>query len=274
MKKLFIATILMVTIIFSIGCSAAKPDAGHETVLIMKPIIFGHGGVSSETVKTGLEFIALTTSEVDVNMQPLQFPERFDDLMSSDGVPLDFDATIRLQITDAARLIKEFGPEWYKNNVEVEFRNRVRQAVRKHGMNETAISTKAIDDIDTEVSQSVEKYLTDAKIPVRLIQMTVGRANPPDSIKDQRVATASQQQRILTEQQRKLAEDARKAAENSRAEADNTFRNAMNMSPEQYLRLESIKMQRDVCAHTKDKDSSCTFIIGDAKVAPIVNSGK
>jgi regulator of protease activity HflC (stomatin/prohibitin superfamily) len=223
--------------------------------------------VDPTPVKTGRTYVWFTTDHIIVNMQPIQFQEHFDDLMSSDGVPLDFDGVLRLQVVDSVSLIKNFGVRWFDNNVKAEFRNRVRQAVRKHGMNETAISTKAIDEIDTEISQAMEKYLSDAKLPVRLIQVTVGKANPPDSIKNQRVETAAQQQRVLTEQQRKLAEDSRKAAELSRAEADNAYRNAMQLSPDQFLRLETIKMQRDVCG-----GGHCTFILTDGRVTPIVNT--
>lgn len=261
--------VVFMLLTWACGVEAVKPDAGHEAVLILKPIIFGHGGVDLEPVKTGRSYVWFTTDHVVVNMQPIQFTEHFDDLMSSDGVPLDFDAVLRVQITESVTLIKNFGPKWFENNIQAEFRNRVRQAVRKHGMNETAISTVAIDAIDTEISQAMEKYLTDAKLPVKLIQVTVGKANPPDSIKNQRVETAAQQQRVLTEQQRKLAEDSRKMAEQSRADADNAFRNAMQMSPEQYLRLETIKMQRDVCS-----GGHCTFILTDGKVTPIVNAAK
>jgi hypothetical protein len=48
--------------------------------------------------------------------------------------------------------------------------------------------------------------------------------------KDQRVATATEQQRQLTEQQRKIAEDARLEAERSRAAADNAYRNSVGLS--------------------------------------------
>lgn len=265
--KIFTVVFLALALVIGTGCGRAKPDAGHEIVLIQKPLIFGHGGVDDTPVKAGATFIAMTTDEVDVDMQPHQYPVHFDDLMSSDGVPLDFDAVIRLQVTDSVALIKNFGPKWYENNIEKEFQNRVRQAVRKHGMNETAISTVAIEAIDTEVSTAIASYLESAKLPVKLIQITVGKANPPDSVKNQRIETAAQEQRALTEAKRKLAEDARKAAEQSRAEADNAFRNAMQMSPEQYLRLETIKMQRDVCNSGK-----CTFLITDGKVTPIVNT--
>lgn len=252
---------------FLTACGTASPDAGHEIVLVEKPLIFGHGGVDAEPIKAGLSLIALSTDTVDVNMQPQQFQVHFDDLMSADGVPLDFDAVIRLQVTDSVRLVRDFGLGWYGSNVQKELSNRVRQAVRKHGMNETAISTVAIEAIDNEVSESMQKYIEVAKLPVRLIQVTVGKANPPDSIKTQRVETAAQQQRILTEQQRKLAEDSRKNAELSRAEADNAYRNAMQLTPDNFLRLETIKMQHDVCGK-----GGCTFLMTNGGVAPVIQT--
>ena len=41
-------------------------------------------------------------------------------------------------------------PNWYSNNMEEQFKTMVRQAVQR-GMNETAISTTAIDEIDAEI---------------------------------------------------------------------------------------------------------------------------
>jgi hypothetical protein len=115
----------------------------------------------------------------------------------------------------------------------------------------------------------MEDYLKEAKLPIRLIDITVGKANPPDSIKHQRVETATQQQRVLTEGQRKLAEDSRKQAEKSRADADNAYRQAMQLSPGQFLQLETIKMQRDVCAKAE-----CTFIFPGASATPVIDLRK
>lgn len=249
--------LVLATLVVLAACRAVKPDAGEEAVLIHKPMLFGHGGVDPAPVRTGRTYVAVTTDYLIVNMQPMQTGVHFDDLMSSDGVPLDFDSVIRLRVTDSVTLIKNFGPKWFENNIDMEFRNRVRQAVRKHGMNETAISTAAIEEIDGEVSEAMRRYITDAKLPIALIDVTIGKANPPDSIKHQRIETAAQEQRVNTERQRKLAEDQRKAAEASRAAADNAYREAMNLSPDQFLQLERIKMQKEVCAGGK-----CTFLIG------------
>ena len=250
----------------AVGCGAVTPDAGQEAVLIHKPWFLGHGGVNESAVKAGRSWVAVTTQAVYVTMTPQQHGIHFDDLMSSDGVPLDFDAVIRLQVTDSVRLISSFGEKWFENNVQAEFANRVRQAVRKHGMNETAIQTTAVDAIDSEVSKAMEDYITQAKLPIRLIDVTVGRANPPDSIKSQRIETATQEQRANTERQRKLAEDQRKEAEIARAASDNAYRNALGMSSEQFISLEAIHAQREICLK-----GGCTLIMGGS--TPLVNVG-
>ncbi len=265
--KIAMATLLLLALT---GCSKFAPDAGHEIVLIQKPWFFGHGGVDPESVKTGLAFGAITTDGIDVYMQPQKFETAMDDTMTSDGVPISFHAIVVLQVVDSVSLIKSFGPNWYNNNVEEPFRTMVRQAVRKHGMNETAISTTALDEIDQEIHDSLLVFLKDKGLPVKLVTMTVGKANPPDSVKHQRIETATQEQRIQTEKQKKLAEDQRLQAEQSRANADNAYRESMHLSPEQFIQLETIKMQASVCG--EGGKASCTFIQNGA--TPVYNLAK
>lgn len=253
-----------VLVLVSTACvRTVSPDVGEEAVLIYKPWFFGHGGVDPTPVKTGRSIEWMSTSFVYVNMQPQQFEGNFADLMSSDGVPLDFHTSIRLQVTDSVRLISQFGPNWYAANVEQAFFNRVRTAVKKHGMNETAINTDAVEAIDAEVSSELEAYITSLDLPVKLLSVTVGKANPPDAVKNQRVETAQQEQRVLSEAKRDLAEQARKAAETSRAQADNAYRNALGLNPEQFVELERIRMQKEVCG---TQGTGCTFIVGNAPI--------
>lgn len=255
---------------FIAGCNAYTPDAGHEIVLVEKPYFFGHGGVDPDPVKAGRTYTALSTQGVDVYMQPQKLDVLLPDTMTSDGVPITFHAIIVVQVTDSVALIKNFGPHWYENNMEEQFKTMVRQAVRKRGMNETAISTTALDEIDAEIRDVLTAFIANKGLPVRLVTMTVGKANPPDAIKNQRVETATQEQRIQTEKQTKLAEDQRMLAEQSRASADNAYREAMHLSPEQFIQLEMIKMQARVCG--EQGKASCTFIQNGA--TPVYNLGK
>jgi regulator of protease activity HflC (stomatin/prohibitin superfamily) len=249
------------------ACSSVAPDAGHEGVLIRKPILFGAGGVEQKPVKTGLKYVAISTHSVIVDMRPVQYSVDFDDLMSLDGVPLDFNASMRVQTNDSVALVSKFGSDdWFKRNLEQPFRTAVRDAVKKRGMNEMAISASAADEVDREVTEATKRIITANGLPVTLLDVTLGRANPPDAIKHQRIATAEQEQRQKTEQQGKLAEDQRKMHEESRASADRAYNEKMGISPEQYLQLEQIKMFRETCA----KQGACTFVLGTG-VSPLLS---
>jgi regulator of protease activity HflC (stomatin/prohibitin superfamily) len=250
------------------GCVGV--DAGHEAVLVQKPWFFGHGGVVDEPLLPGRAYIAPSTQAIDVNMQPQRFDFDADDMMSSDGVPLDFHAVMTVRVTESVRLIEQFGERWYQNNLEQPFASAIRQAVRKHGMNEVAISATAIEAIDDEIREALLAEVVAKNLPVEMLSVTVGRANPPDAVKNQRVETAQNQQRAITEEQRRIAEDARLAAETSRAAADNAYRQAMQLSPDQFLALETIKMQQEVCG--PNGKANCTFIQNGA--AQVYNLAK
>ncbi len=251
------AILCLVALFFS-ACSVYAPDAGHEVVLVKKPWFFGHGGVVPTPVTTGRTWAAVTTDGVDVSMQPQRFEEDMSDTMSADGVPLGFHAVITLQVADSVELVKDFGPNWYQNNVEQQFMQDIRQSVRKHAMNEVAINPTAIDAIDNEVRSELQNFFVTSHIPVRILTMTVGRAIPPDAIRDQRIQTAAQEQRIQTEKEVTLAEEQRAKAEAARAVADNAYRQAIGLSPEQFIELQRIQMQLQVCG--SNGKGTCTFI--------------
>lgn len=269
--------LLCAAIASSLNCGWARAGAGEEIVLVEKPYFFGNGGVADKPIKTGSAIIAWSTEELSVNVQPRTMIQHFNDMFTSDGVPLEFNVATKLQVTDSVRMAKEFGvweydtggnikwPGWFGNNLMKPIENYVRQAVRVHGLNETAINPVAIDKIDEDVFKAITVEIDRINLPVALLGFTVGKATPPDAVKNQRIATAEQQQRKLTEDQRKLAEDSRLNAETSRAKADNAYRNDLGLNPEQFIRLEAIHMQREVCVK-----GGCTFVTGGGPISPII----
>jgi regulator of protease activity HflC (stomatin/prohibitin superfamily) len=260
-------------VVVSAGCiKSVSPDPGHEAVLMRKPLFFGSGGLDETPVKPGRKYVAWTTSATHVNMQPARVDAMFDDLMTSDGVPIDFHAVVSYRITDSPKLVRDFGadqndqgvPGFWTRNLDQPFRTATRDAVKKRGMNEMAILATAAEAVDKEVTAHLHAIVKETGVPIHVIDVTLGRANPPDEIKSQRVATAEQEQRVNTERQRKLAEDMRKAAEESRAAADQAYIQRMGLSAQQYVALEAIKMQREVCGGGK-----CTFLLGGGVVPTI-----
>jgi hypothetical protein len=267
---------MTVVAVLATACTSIAPDAGYEAVIVRKPWIWGHGGIDSAPIKTGRSYFAISTEGVFVDMRPQRVDMEFDDLMTSSGVPIDFHAVFSYWVTDSVKLVSKFGadyvqtgqarvPGWFVRNLDQPFRTAVRDAVKKRDMNEMAITASAAEEVDKEVTGHLEKLIADSGVPVHLDDLSLGRANPPDAIKHQRIETATQEQRIITEQQKKLAEDQRKKAEESRADADAAYNLRMNaagganLPPELSLRLKEIEMKREVCAR-----ANCTFWFGEA----------
>lgn len=272
MKKFGMSGALVASLVLS-ACSVAKPDAGQEAVWVKQPMLFGSGGVDSEPVKTGRHYGALTSTAYIVDMLPQRIDIEFDDMMTKSGVPVSFHVVATYRITDSVKLVSKFGADqndqgvygfWYRN-IDQPIRTAVRDSVKQRDMQEMAISQSAADTVGAEVAGAANAIVKKYGIPIEIMAINVGRVNPPDAIKNQRIATAEQEQRVITEGQRKLAEDARKQAETSRAAADNAYREAMSLSPDQFLQLEAIKMQKEVCGDTKN----CTFFLGAGGPSPV-----
>jgi hypothetical protein len=261
MKKLSVLSVLLCSFLAT-ACGSVRPDAGHESVLVYKPFIFGSGGCGPDVIKTGLTWVAASTSGVEVNVQPRQQLVTLDDLMTSDGVPLDFQASIQYVITDSRKLVCEFGADdspngmgFFQRTLLQPFLAITRNAVKRHGLNEMAINVSASEAVDVEVTKNFQQVVSETGAPIKLLGITLGRANPPDAIKSQRIETAEQQQRVLTERQKGLAEDERATAERKRATADKAYNNEMGINTEQWLGLQRIQAFRETCGNGK-----CTIV--------------
>lgn len=273
-KTITLLSVSIMAMLLAIGCSKASPDAGHEAVWVMKPLIFGHGGIDPESVKTGLSYGAITSDAFDVSMLPQRVDMEFDDMMTKSGVPVSFHIVATFRIIDSVKLVKNFGADcddkgnwgFWLRNLDQPIRTAVRDAVKKREMQEMAIDQTAADAVGTEVKLAADQIVQQTGVPILISALNVGRVNPPDAIKNQRVETAAQEQRAITEKQKKLAEDQRVMAEQSRAKADNAYREAMQLSPEQFLRLETIKMQHNVCGSAGK--AGCTFLMNTG-VSPV-----
>lgn len=281
--RIFVGILAAVATLGLAGCSVASPNAGHEAVWVEKPLIFGHGGVVAEPVTTGRSYGWLTSDSIDVNMLPQRVDMEFDDMMTSSGVPVSFHVVATFRVTDPVKLVRDFGAdrirdangtaqgwEFWNRNIDQPMQNAVRDAVKKHDMQEMAISQTAADAVGQEVKNAALTIVQQTGVPIVVTAINVGRVNPPDAIKNQRIETAAQEQRAITMQQTKLAEDQRKAAETSRAQADNAYRQAMDLSPQQFIELERIKMQMAVCG---DGHTNCTFFLG-GNVSPVLDVKK
>lgn len=257
--KILIACLTLA--LFTTGCTLVQVEPGKEAVLIQKPLIFGHGGVVKQPVLPGSTITALTTSAYQVDMIPLIFEEVFDDIMPKDNNPVDYHASVRLQITNSVQIIEKFGEKWYDNNIKRAFQTMNRNQVRNYSMPELALQQVVVSKIENELENELQEYIKNNKIPVRVINVSLGKISPQKEIISAYNETGVQQQRAKTEAQRANAEESRKLAEQKRAEADRAYQESRGLNTDQYLRM----LQIEAC-----KSANCTLILG-ANPTPILN---
>lgn len=245
---------VLVTIALLTGCTHVSVDPGNVGVMIEKPMIFGHGGIDDQIVTPGLSYAALTTDYVEVVMVPMTIDEYFKDAMPKDNNPIEYHAALRFQVTDAVKIVKQFGspwhdmgggvwlPEWYTRSVQRTFQTMNRDQVRSYSMPDLALSNEAVARVELDLTNEMATYVDKIGLPIKILGVTLGKISPSSDILHAYNETGVQQQRAKTEHQRKLAEDARKEAEVSRALADRAYQDSMGMNTDQYIRLQTVKM--------------------------------
>lgn len=242
-------------------------EPGHHGVIVDKPYFWGNEGVRKEPLIEGRKLLWRTSSMQSVRMTPQSIPVKVDDYSSSDNILLDFESTIQFRVTDSVRLVNEFGEGWFDNNVKQQYLAIVRDAVKKRTMTAMMSDTKAANDVDAEITTALTALIKEAKLPIVLIGVSMGRAKPNEAVLLQMNETAAQQQRQKTLVAATAAEIDRKKEQIAKAEADNAYRNAMGLSPEMFIQLEQIKRYAEACAKTGN-----VCVIGSSSNPVMVNA--
>lgn len=246
MKKMLFS-IALIAMMFSFqGCvSPSTIDAGEEGVLVKKPWVFGSGGVEAEPIKTGLTWTVWSTQVVRVDIKPFNISESFDDMITKDNNPVDFDVhmTFKHQEGKTPILIEKFGLAnsdgvggWYNSKIKQPLRNDVRDFVKEHSMFEISTNPVIVAKLQDALKASIQKFINENGIPTDLVQVSVGKVMPPESVVKATLETAAQKQNVLTQEARVKAEQAREIAERASAQADKAYMQEMGMSAQQYLK--------------------------------------
>lgn len=253
-------------LLLTTGCILPAIDAGHEGVLVNKPLFLGHGGVDPVPVSTGRIWVAFTTEVIDIDVRPIQYSEHFD-IISSENAPVSFDAFFIANVVEgrSPELVSRFGPNWYLNNVKEAFRTIVREEVQKYALFElttkSATRVKLQDAIDHEVrTRIIEKQ----NIPVRLNRVVVGGILPPKGVLDQTAQTIIQEQRRITMVEFQKAEEMREKAERQRGIADRAYRESLGLTAPEFVDLRRIEVQKEIVQHAPT--SNLTIIMGMEKI--------
>ncbi|HQO09055.1 MAG TPA: SPFH domain-containing protein [Clostridiales bacterium] len=269
----YVKYLLLTSLIFLAGCSVS-PNGDEEAVLLMQPWVFGHGGVDQDAVKPGLVWVAPTTSAIFFKVTPLTITEPFDDMITDDNIPVDFNAYLKLQIIkgQTPKLYEKFGQNWYAMSIQETFRTMIRDKASSYKMFDLAGNRQVLAEIQSETFTLITDYCKKIDIPVEILQVVVGAVTPPQEVLEETKRTAAQNQSILTQEARSKAEVSRKEAEVNKAIADKAYQNQMSMSIQEYLQLRALEIEKEKIELVREKQN-VSIILGQG-ITPMYGVGK
>lgn len=240
--KLFLALIMCVAVS---SCHGVCPDADEEAVLITKPWFFGHDGVDMEPAETGLTWCFWSTSSETFKVTPVRYEETLDDIISNENTPLDFKTQIILRIEKGKSpvLLKNYGVNWYENNIKEVYNNLTRHYVSQYSPFDLTSNREVVAHIDSCVKADMIRHIarlsTQKEFPVVVENVITGRAIPNDAQLKEMNNTAAQIQAKQTQERRYETEVAREQAERQRAVSDKAYQREMGLTAEQFISLKA-----------------------------------
>lgn len=222
-------------------------EAGTQTIVVDTPLMFGAGGVREKALEPGSQWIWRTTTTVVADPKPAVIPVAIDDFVSSDNILLDFESAVTVQVTDWPKMYRLYGVHWWKNNLERPYNAFVRSEVKQNSMSGLMSNTDVAKTVDTNLTTALEAKVKELDLPVRIVEINLGRAKPNAKILEQMNETAAQQQRLLTLEQARLAEVKRKDEQIAKAEADNAYRNNIGLDVNEFVQLQLADKQIQAC---------------------------
>lgn len=245
-KFLFILFTFVMSLTMS-SCHSVSPDADEEAVLIKKPWFFGHGGVENEPVPTGLTWCWWSTHSEYFKITPQRYDVEFDDIMSNDNTPLDYATYMTLQVAPGKSpiLMKNYGVDWFKHNIEAVYRNFVREEISKYSPFDLMSNREVCTLIDKNVKDKLDAHIAHLsqtkEFPIVCREVITGRAKPNEQQLKEMNNTAAAIQARQTQERITEKEEARARAEAARALADKAYMREMNLTPDQFITLKIVE---------------------------------
>lgn len=274
MKNRVSLVILSMLLCFSMqSCNPAYVDAGEEGVFVKTPWFFGHGGVDYDPVGTGLSWEAWSTSCIKFKVIPVQYDEKFSDIMSADNTPVDLTAhaLIRIKSGYTPLLLDKFGEDWYSNDIQKDFCNEVRNEISKWPMMQLTCKREIYDNMSKKIENVLNAKIKKDGIPIELMKVIIDKASPTSEVMEEYNHTAAQIQAKQTQQAAAQMQVARRDAEIKRAEADDAYRVKMGLNPDEYIKLRSLEIEKEKVEMVRDKGNvKITLLMGNG-ATPIYN---
>lgn len=175
---------------------------------------------------------------------------------------MDFNTYINIQIEKGKTpiLLQNYGVDWYKNNLQVFYRNKTREYVSMFSPFDLISNREVLNKIDSaiivDVRNHVESLSATKEFPIKILSVTTGAAKPNKEQLSEMNRTAQLIQQKRSEEQKVQAEKARTESERQRAIADKAYMQEMNLTASQFIQMKYIEMIAN------KKDANIDVLIG------------
>lgn len=249
MNKLFkLSVVALVAITFS-SCSLGKVEGDEVGVFVKKPWFFGSGGVEMTPLLEGSEWMVASTDLIVYKSVIEKYSETFDDIASDDGTPLDMTAHVFIRVIPekAPILHKNYGQDWYDNNIKEVFRERVRNFISTYNMRSLISEREIYDTVKVDIMKDLKGYVDycgkSKEFPIEITNVIVDKAKPNEGVLEELNNTAIYMQQSQTESMKQEMQKQRDKTEYLRAIADKRYQQTMNLSAEQFIQLKALDIE-------------------------------
>ena len=261
MKKIYFMLATMIVALFMTSCSLCVVDGGEEGVFIKQPLFFGDGGVQEQALTQGSEWKVFSTNFVTYSMVNTRYSVSFDDISSDETTLLDISAHIFLKIKDGKSPIlhKNYGPNWYENNIKEKFSEHVRNFVSQHGMKTLISERECYDEINEELKNDMTEHIAELskskELPIEVVMVVIDTAKPNEEVREELNNTAIYMQQKQTELLKQEMQVERRKTEHLRALADKEYQRTMGFTPQQFISLRALELENQKIEMIKNKQN-------------------
>lgn len=243
-KKILAMLIIALVSMSMTSCSLSTVDGDEEGVFVKKPWFFGKGGVVMTALTNGSEWKVFTTSFYKMKKVPTRYDEMIDDTPSDDNTPMDVSAYTTIKIKDGKSpiLLKNFGLNWYKNNIQIKFRSLIRDQISEYPMYDLASNRNVLLTIESNIKSELEKIISKNNMPLDIVSVDINRCLPNKNVIDAMNQTSVMIQEKQTQQRRVEEEIVREKAETAKANADRAYMKGMHFSPNEFINLQWVNV--------------------------------
>lgn len=261
MKKVYFILLAFIAAAFLPSCSLCAVDGGEEGVFIKQPWLFGDGGVQEQALTQGSEWKVFSTNFVIYSTVNTRYSVSFDDISSDETTLLDITAHIFLKIKDGKSPIlhKNYGPNWYENNIKEKFSEHVRNFVSQHSMKTLISERECYDEINEELKNDMTDHIAELskskELPIEVVMVVIDKAKPNEEVREELNNTAIYMQQKQTELLKQEMQVERKKTEHLRALADKEYQRTMGFTPQQFISLRALELENQKIEMIKNKNN-------------------